>query len=575
MDFIAADTFSPPFRSSVDRSFRSDWTASPSSSSGIRKQFSAVLQGVRGEEGRADRGEADDVRSSNKSQNKPQVNEARGRAGSSAGTDRPDASSSKTTQRNRSDDDMDGSADVSKKGGESSAVKGDARSDAHSSDSQPAPDPTPIPIMTQTINQEQIPTKEGPRSSEDEHQATTVSSISTLVPPALSMPSMATRDAHEATPSSGGATTQSKNQPGQASAMTAHPTEGDAQADLALNGDRQALVGAAGTKTVVADVESHAASSGKETVRSLPQSDTFSRKESNLNSSSAVNSGGIDRSMSDVAEIKNGVPLVRPVSSHSEGHAPARGDKDNPESKENVILPFRDSAQSVSDDGNRESRVSASLLRGHHMNFDVTKYFVELRTGQTGSSHNQAETELSQEAVGGHQVTGGQPTAATMIGAQGGVGSSSSPPPTPTAPLVGHAQSAMPGHDPTDKVGQAMTRSVVLNLAQPDLGHVNIRVAMTNDVVHTHLSADRPEVGQFLINGQDRLQAAFQANGLDMGQFRVDIDRQSAGRSFHHGPSQEQGQTWDQGSPGMNRGHSADQQDEQRASLHSLLNVVA
>lgn len=209
------------------------------------------------------------------------------------------------------------------------------------------------------------------------------------------------------------------------------------------------------------------------------------------------------------------------------------------------------------------------------MNFDVTKYFVELRTGQTGSSHNQAETELSQEAVGGHQVTGGQPTAATMIGAQGGVGSSSSPPPTPTAPFVGHAQSAMPGHDPTDKVGQAMTRSVVLNLAQPDLGHVNIRVAMTNDVVHTHLSADRPEVGQFLINGQDRLQAAFQANGLDMGQFRVDIDRQSAGRSFHHGPSQEQGQTWDQGSPGMNRGHSADQQDEQRASLHSLLNVVA
>jgi hypothetical protein len=104
---------------------------------------------------------------------------------------------------------------------------------------------------------------------------------------------------------------------------------------------------------------------------------------------------------------------------------------------------------------------------------------------------------------------------------------------------------------------------------------VNIRVAMTIDVVHTHVSADRPEVGQFLISGQDRLQAAFQANGLDMGQFRVDIDRQSGGRSFHHGPSQEQGQTWNQGSQGMNWGQSSDRQDEQRTSLHGLLNVVA
>jgi hypothetical protein len=98
---------------------------------------------------------------------------------------------------------------------------------------------------------------------------------------------------------------------------------------------------------------------------------------------------------------------------------------------------------------------------------------------------------------------------------------------------------------------------------------------MSNDVVHTHLSADRPEVGQFLINGQDRLQAALQANGLDMGQFRVDIDRQNAGRSFHHGPSQEQGQAWNQDSQEMKWGSSPDSQDEQRASLHGLLNVVA
>jgi flagellar hook-length control protein FliK len=133
----------------------------------------------------------------------------------------------------------------------------------------------------------------------------------------------------------------------------------------------------------------------------------------------------------------------------------------------------------------------------------------------------------------------------------------------------------MPGHDTAEKAVHVMTRSVVFDVAQPDLGHVNIRVAMTNDVVHTHLSADRPEVGQFLINGQDRLQAAFQANGLDMGQFRVDLDRQSSGRSFHHGPSQEQGQTWDQGSQRMEWGQNPDRQDEPRTLLHGLLNVVA
>jgi flagellar hook-length control protein FliK len=140
---------------------------------------------------------------------------------------------------------------------------------------------------------------------------------------------------------------------------------------------------------------------------------------------------------------------------------------------------------------------------------------------------------------------------------------------------MSHAQPAMPIYDPDQQSVRFMTRSVVLDLTQHDLGHVNIRVAMMNDVVHTHVLTDRPEVGQFLINGQDRLQSAFQANGLDMGQFRVDIDRQSAGRSFHHGPSQEQGQSWNQGSPGMNWGQRQDRQHEPRTSLHGLLNVVA
>ncbi|BFU90961.1 MAG: hypothetical protein NTAFB01_21480 [Nitrospira sp.] len=356
--------------------------------------------------------------------------------------------------------------------------------------------------------------------------------------------------------------------------MSAHATKSDAQTGPIVKDDVQAVIGGAAIKTAVAAVETHAASSGQETGRSRPQSDALSQNQSNLNSGPVSNDGGFNRSMNDAARIVEGIPLVRPASPHSDGHAPSHGGKEDAKSKTEVVLPLEDLAQFFSDDGNGESKVSAALLRGHQSSLDVTKYFAELKAGQIGSLHDQAETELPQAAVVEHQVTGEQPTGATMAGAHGGV-ASSSPPPPPTTPFVSYAQPAMPSHDPGDKSAQVMTRSVVFDVAQPDLGHVNIRVAMTNDVVHTHLSADRPEVGQFLINGQDRLQAALQANGLDMGQFRVDIDRQSGGRSFHHGPSQEQGQTWDQGSQGMNWGQSPDRQDEPRTLLHGLLNLVA
>ncbi|HEX5545508.1 MAG TPA: flagellar hook-length control protein FliK [Nitrospira sp.] len=359
--------------------------------------------------------------------------------------------------------------------------------------------------------------------------------------------------------------------------MSMLPAKSDAQPGLILKGDQQAVVGSAEGKTAVADVKTHAATSGEETDRSRPQSDVISRRESTLNPPPAPNDGRIDLPMNDSARITERGLLARPASLHSEGHASLRGDKDNVvESKMEAASPIGDPAQSVSDDGNGESKVSAALLRSLSSSFDVMKHFSGLRTGQNGSLRDQAEIELPQAAAAAdRQVTGGSSTESIMAGTQGGVGSSPPPPPPFTAPFASHAQPAMPGHDPADKSAQVMARSVVFDVAQPDLGHVNIRVAMTNDVVHTHLSADRPEVGQFLISGQDRLQAAFQANGLDMGQFRVDIDRQSGGRSFHHGPSQEQGQTWNQGSQGMNWGQSSDRQDEQRTSLHGLLNVVA
>ncbi|MBS0180767.1 MAG: flagellar hook-length control protein FliK [Nitrospira sp.] len=399
--------------------------------------------------------------------------------------------------------------------------------------------------------------------------------MSALILPAPPMPSMTAPETHKGESSSDGAATQSKDQPKQAATMSAHSTKSDAQTGPIVKDDVQAVIGGAAIKTAVAAVETHAASSGQETGRSRPQSDGLSQSQSNLNSGPVSNDGGINRSMNnDAARIVEGTPLVRPASPHSDDHAPSHGGKEDAKSKTEVVLPFDDPALSSSDDGSGESKVSAALLRSHQSSVDVTKHFVELKAGQIGSLQDQAETELPQAAVVEPQVTGGQPIGSTMSEAQVGIGSSS-PPPPPTTPFVSYVSPAMPSYDPGDKSAQVMTRSVVFDVAQPDLGHVNIRVAITNDVVHTHLSADRAEVGQFLISGQDRLQAALQANGLDMGQFRVDIDRQNGGRSFHHGSSQEQGQTWDQGSQGMNWGQSQDRQDEQRTSLHGLLNLVA
>jgi hypothetical protein len=136
-------------------------------------------------------------------------------------------------------------------------------------------------------------------------------------------------------------------------------------------------------------------------------------------------------------------------------------------------------------------------------------------------------------------------------------------------------QPVMASHDVSDVPMPALPRSVVFEVAQPDLGRVNIRVAIINEMVHTHLSSDRPEVGQFLINGQDRLQASLEANGMEMGQFRVDIDRQSAGRFFQQGHPQEQGNLW-YGKPGIAQSDGIiESHDSRPARPYSMLNLVA
>jgi hypothetical protein len=185
------------------------------------------------------------------------------------------------------------------------------------------------------------------------------------------------------------------------------------------------------------------------------------------------------------------------------------------------------------------------------------------------------------ESPSSHQmVASPAPTnsASAMVGEAGTSGaaalSMSRPLESSSAPVAAPPLSAP--RDAEELPLPATTRSVVFEVAQPDLGRVNVRVAMANEMVHAYLSSDRAEVGQFLINGQDRLQAALQANGLEMGQFRVDIDRQQAGRSFQQGQSHEQGRDWNHGSPQREGGdRAAEPHDSRRSWSQGRLNLVA
>ncbi|MCS6293349.1 MAG: flagellar hook-length control protein FliK [Nitrospira sp.] len=135
-----------------------------------------------------------------------------------------------------------------------------------------------------------------------------------------------------------------------------------------------------------------------------------------------------------------------------------------------------------------------------------------------------------------------------------------------------------PSVQPTDWMPgntTSQTKSMVLELSQADLGRVNIRVAVNQDVVHTHFSSDRNDMGQYLQNGQDRLQSALQTSGLDLGRFQVDIDRQSAGRSFQQPASQGQSSNHSRQEESHNSGQGREEFTQDAMPRRGMLNLVA
>lgn len=118
-------------------------------------------------------------------------------------------------------------------------------------------------------------------------------------------------------------------------------------------------------------------------------------------------------------------------------------------------------------------------------------------------------------------------------------------------------------------------KSMVLELSQADLGRINIRVAVNQDVVHTFFSSDHREMSQYLLSGQEKLQSALQISGLDLGQFHVDVNRHNAERSFQqqtpHGGAEEHARQGDSRENGQGREEST----RDTAPRRGMLNLVA
>jgi hypothetical protein len=230
-------------------------------------------------------------------------------------------------------------------------------------------------------------------------------------------------------------------------------------------------------------------------------------------------------------------------------------------------------AQTFEDHAGLSAKPELLVAKGQQLNGDTTGQSSEGGAEQHAQGQGNSEKPIYNASANSLQTMNGQAAESFAIAAPGQTlstpathapGSLATPthPSVPTAELTPHS------------IG-SMIRSVVVDVVQPELGHVNVRVSMMNDSVHAHFSTDRAEVGQFLMNGQDRLHTSLQANGLDMGQFRVDIDRQSSGRSFQQGTFQEQGQAWNDGSHGLGREQTSGRPDEGHRVLQGRLNLVA
>jgi Flagellar hook-length control protein FliK len=515
--------------------------------SSTRKSFSSVLQRVPTAVGRSISSEADDVRSVKHAEDGPQSKETRG-LNASPKTEQSDVSPSRTEERSRSSDDGEKIAEGSKTDDEFATVGSDVHSEVQVQVPAPILSMSSSQPVPEVIDQAEVSSKGEQRSSDDE----------TGLLAGLSKPSLvsyATVDSHAAVSLSrethaypnGECAPPSYGQTQQQSVTPVIQARTDPQADQSGKPGPDAVVDGRGAEAPKR-IETSSVPMQSQSGVVPPPLDPMTHQ------AFRAYLGGM---------AVNGKPEVSTTEAIEQEKAPL--DHLNP-------APAEWYGQTLNDQADIGAKSRSIVQNGQQPNSDTAAHFSELWPDEHRREQGSADTKLPQEAPVDLHGVNGRGMEPLIVGAPA---QTVAAPTAPTSSLTTQASPGIRVDDSAQPPVNSPMRSVVIDVARPDLGHVNIRVAMTHEFVHTHLSADRAEVGQFLINGHDRLQAALQASGMEMGQFRVDIDRQSAGRSFQHGPSQEQGQSWNQGSQWTERGQGQSQQDNRCQPLQGLLNLVA
>lgn len=148
----------------------------------------------------------------------------------------------------------------------------------------------------------------------------------------------------------------------------------------------------------------------------------------------------------------------------------------------------------------------------------------------TGSNHPTASN-----AFGGTSAfpTQGHPFAvATNLAGQATGSPMTSRPSTPPVPTIPLSAETPP---------LPSAPSVQFDLPNTDFGNLRVRVVLSEQTVHTHMVTDRADLGRLLVDRQDYLGAQLSTAGLDLGQLRVQVDRQGSHQQGYESPYRQDG----------------------------------
>ena len=540
MDFITPDllsTTSSPTSGGIVRTARSASFSGPA----VQKSFSSVLQGVRGEERKGNTQEAESPRGSYKAEDRPDPKQSKDLSSAASHTERAEAVQARASGSEKLSDGQSQTTDSSQDESESTLSQSNSGSTADGS----------MFVSMTSANVSQAGALMVANVVPETHNGLPVSDCECSSDEGSSSTPMVTDASVRPTENRSlekGAPPVPADGPEQAQAASPSQKEADPHvkqtAELGgTKGDHDLL------RSTTDSVTTHAA------IQTSPSGETMSAS---------------DHTIVRLVQTHDG-KLLQGSQFNQNLAAPDRGDNGVAHHSAENQGPLLVSAHE--DQGDAGPKTQGIIPHGQQLVAAQEELFSQSGQEHEGRQHGNPETKLVQGAVVDPPSMNGR----TMENYAAVTQSQAVSVPTAPSPTVNvpPAHPVSPVADLTQPPTPSGLRSVVLEVAQPELGHVNIRVAMMNESVHAHFLTDRVEVGQFLINGQDRLQSTLQANGLDMGQFRVDIDRQSGGRSFQQGFFHEQGQSGQQGSQGGVQEQAHGWSDEMYRPLQGRLNVVA